>query len=194
MAWSTSLLTLLQSYGVSSSAELDDEGAVVTATVTATGESASVSASLSASVDDQTAQTSVVATAEAEADGTTILATGDAAASGETASASVDLAADAGTLDPDFAATGSATAEAEAEAPEGGDASATANTDVEVTGPDLEVSKDQETVETGGDNPTATSITQLTAVRTEDAALDDAQMTAENVEPTASWANVDWSF
>lgn len=194
MAWSASLLAILQNYGATSSAQPDDEGAVVTAAVTASGDSASVAASLSAGVDQQTAYTSVVATAEAETDGTTILATGDAAASGETASTSVELTADAGPLEPDVAGVGSATAEAEAEAPEGGTATATASTDVEAIGPVLEVSEDHEEVETGGDNPTATSTTELIAVRTEGAALEDLEVAAEDTEFDASWYNADWSF
>jgi hypothetical protein len=194
MAWSTSLLALLETYGMTSSAQPDDEGAVVTATVTASGESASVEASLSASVEDQTAYTNVVATAEAETEGTTIFATGEAAASGETASVSVDVAADAGTLEPDIAGNGSATAEAEAEAPEDGNASATASTDVEATGPDLEVSEDRETVETGGDNPTATSTTQFTAVRTEGAPFEDLRLAVEGAALDMWWHNVDWDL
>ena len=194
MAWSASLLTLLQKYGVTSSAQPDDEGAVATATVTASGDSASVAGSLSASFEDDTAHTEVSATAKAETGETTILATGDAAASGETASATVDVTADAGVLEPDLAGVGSGTAQAEAEATDDGTASATASTDVEATGPDLEISETHETVETDGDNPTAISTTELTAVRTEDAALEGSQLTAQDAELDGWWHDISWSF
>jgi hypothetical protein len=194
MVLARSLLTRLQSADAVSSGLPEDESSAASVRVTARGESASVTASLDALADADTAENTVSATVEAESDGVKVVTSGDATASGETASVSVDVDADIDTGGAVTVVATSAVAEAQAEAAEGGAASASADTEAEVTGPDLEISEKHEATETGGDTPTATSFTQLMAIRIEDLDLGrfDANLAADGLR--AWWSDIDWSF
>jgi hypothetical protein len=186
MAWPTSFSGLLLSSDSDVWSALPGaEGAITTVKVTASGEVTRVSGSLATSADEQGAEIAVSAVATAETDGITVSATGSAAASGDAAATSVAVAASIDEQDAETVAVGSATATAAAEAEEDGTASATAHTDVDATGPDLVITKIQETSETDGAHPTAASFTHLEAVRIEAIQLETFAI---------GWTHADWSF
>jgi len=186
MAWPTLFSGLpILSYSDVWSALSGAEGAITSVQVTASGEVTHISGSLASSADEEGAEIAVSAIATAETDGTAVTATGSAAASGEAAATSLVVAADVDGQGDETVAVGSATASAEAEAEEDGTASVAAHTDADATGPDLVITKVQETTEIDGDHPIAESFTYLEAVRVEGTQL----------ETSAIWPiHVEWSF
>jgi hypothetical protein len=155
----------------------DADSSQASARIVASGESTSVKLNMTASRSDDGALAILSASTEVETDGSTLLVTGDAAASGETASASFDLSARL----QDKVAEALAIAEAEAE---GEGSVASASTSADVSPGFVIVAFDQETIETNGNDPTATSLTSLEAVWT--------NPTEPNDSATGATGDGDW--
>lgn len=163
------LLNILQDSLLGGLLDLDERTSSTRASARARGETASISSHLEASASEDGMQSAVTSIAKAERDGVEIVSTGSAAARGGTASTSTDVTAIVETEDDGSAtAEGSVESEAEAERDEedGLDFFATTATgDVQATGSDLTISREEETTEIEGDPQIVESFTVLRAIR-----------------------------